>query len=454
MKGKQILISLLILVLLSVYLYFGEIKKRQKKEIEQNKQETIYQDLKKDDVTEIVVQTIENKVICKKVGNDWMMVEPLKTFADDSIIGSIIERHSSAKSSRIIEDADLSEYGLDKPEVYIELVTKDKTYRLNMAGYTPVGDSAYAALPGNTKTVYIIPKHLRLDCDKELKDFRYKGLMKFTDEKVKEIVVNLKDKDKKYRLRKDGDWWWIISPVSKTAKNDRINTYLSYMKNTGIKKFLGIENSEKYGLADLNEYIEVHLDNKEIKKAYFGKEDKSQNSRYAKSTDQEEILEIPDYIYNGISKLDEIANKQVFLFNQDKVEKISVKYGEKSIIARKYKDKKDIEKWEYLEFKNIPSKKKSSIYIFGVASNLYWQEYKSVIDKFDQKDEAEKYGTIPGLAEIKLYGKNDELFGTVILGNKVEGKEEIYVKVPEKNIIYTIDSNYVKNINLPDLEVK
>jgi len=453
MKGRQIIISLLILILLSVYLYFGEIKKRQKKEIEKNKQETIYQDLKKDDITELVVKTIENKYVCKKTGNDWMVVEPVKSYADEGVIGSIIERHSAARSSRVIEDANLADYNLDNPEVYIELITKDRTCRLNMSGYNPIGDSAYAAIPGNTKTVYLVSKDLRLDCDKELKDFRYKGLMKFTDEKVKEIVVNLKDKDKKYKLRKDGDWWWIVSPVSKTAKNDRITTYLSYMKNTGTKNFIDTKEEEKYGLLNSMEYIEFYTD-KEVQKAYFGKEDKSKNSRYAKSTLQNGVLEIPDYIYNGISKMDEITNKQLFLFMQDKVEKISVRYGDKSITAKKNKDKKGAEKWEYLEFKNIDNKKKPSIYIFGVASSLYWLEYKSVIEKFDQAKEAAEYGLIPGLAEIKLYGKDDQLFGTVILGGKVNGKEEIYAKVPEKNVIYTVDASFVKNLNLPDLEVK
>jgi hypothetical protein len=453
MKGKQIIVSLIVLVLLSVYLYFGELKKRQQKEMEKNKKETIYPDFKKDDISEITVKTIKQKFILKKTGNDWLITEPISTYADETTIGSILDRHSAAKSDRIIEQTNLSDYGLDKPEVYIEFTGKDKAFKLNMAGYNPTGDSAYASIPGNTTTVYLVPKHLRLDCDKELKDFRYKGLMKFTDDKVTEIVVNLKDKDKRYKLKKEGEWWYVVSPVSKTAKNERVTTYLSYMKNTGIKNFIDSKDEAKYGLSAPSEFIEVYLD-KDKKRVYFGKEEKSQNSRYAKSTEHKEILEIPDYIYNGISKLDEIINKQVFLFMQDKVEKISVKYGDKSIVAQKYKDKNGTEQWKYLEFKNIPAKKKSSIYIFGVASNLYWQEYKSVIEKFDQKDEAEKYGLVPGLAEIKLYGKNDELFGTLILGGKVQGKEEIYVKVPEKNIIYTIDANYVKNINLPDLEVK
>lgn len=453
MKGKQIIVAFIILVLLSVYLYFGEIKKRQKQETEKNKEETIYQDLKKDDVTEIVVKTQDEKFICKKVGNDWMLEHPIKDHADDGTIGSILDRHSTAKANRIIKEATLADYGLDKPEVYIEFITKDKTHTLNMSGYTPTGESAYAVKPGDTSTVYLVPKHMRLDCEKELKDFRYKGLLKFTDDKVTEIIVNLNEKDKKYKLRKEGEWWYIVSPVSKTAKNERVSTYLSYFKNTGIKNFIDVKDAAKYGLSNPAEYIEVHLD-KDIKKIYFGKEDKSKDSRYAKSTDRNDLAEIPAYIYNGISKLDEITNKQVFLFMQDKVEKISVKYGDKSIVAKKRKDDKGGEKWDYIEFKNISDKKKSSIYIFGVASNLYWLEYKSIIDKFDQKKEAEEYGTIPGHAEIKLYGKNDELFGTLILGNKVKDKDEIYAKVPEKNLIYTIPSNYVQNINLPDLEIK
>ncbi|MBP7791934.1 MAG: DUF4340 domain-containing protein [Candidatus Goldbacteria bacterium] len=453
MKGKQIITALVVLVLLSVYLYFGEIKKRQNKETEKNKKETIYQDLKKEDVSEIVIQTIENKIIIKKISNDWMIIEPIQSYADESTVGSILERHAAAKSERIIEQVNLADYNLDKPEVYIEFVTKDKTYRLNMAGYNPIGDSAYAAIPGNTTTVYLVPKNLRLDCDKELKDLRYKGLMKFTDDAVTEMVINLNDRDKKYRLKKQDGWWHIVSPVSKTAKNERIMTYLSYMKNTGIKDFMDVKDAERYGLSNPLEYIEVY-EGKDVQRAYFGKENKSKNSRYAKSTIHKNLLEIPDYVYNGIEKIDEITNKQLFLFMQDKVEKISVKYGDKSIVAVKHHDKSGTEKWEYSEFKNIDNKKKESIYIFGVASNLYWLEYKSVIEKFDQKDEAEKYGLIPGLAEIKLYGKNDELFGTVILGGKVEGKEEIYVKVPEKNMIYTIDANYVKNIGLPDLEIK
>jgi hypothetical protein len=446
MKGKQILIALAALVLLSLYLYFFGIKKKADEQKAKEESAIMFPGLKKEDITVITVKGPKVKVTGKRSGNDWEMTDPLRAWADNGMFDNIARALAEEKSERTLTGVLPADYGLNSPDAYVTFSVKDgKTYTINQSGKNPTQSLVYASKPGDNGTVYMVDGVLRNYCDKELKDYRLKGVMVLRDEAVEKIEVAVKDK--KYTLEKTGGGWNMTAPAAKPAKPDRITSLIGYMKSSGIKAYEPAGMAAKYGLDSPREYVKIFAE-KKWQTVWFGKSDRKKNSIWAKSTEQPDVLELPDYVYNGIPKTGEVENRQPVIFMQDQVSKISIKYGDKSITAEHNAPGKRPE-WTYTEWTGLAGKKQESLNITSLISTLFWAEYKDEAGKPSPGEEVVKYGTSPAAAEIALINKDKKTIGTMVFGGAVRGKDEMYLKVSEKNMVYTVSSGLLKNLNLP-----
>jgi hypothetical protein len=453
MKGRQILIALAVLAVLSAYLYFFGIKKKADEQKAKDEEAVVFPGLQKNDITQLTLKTSKVKVVAKRSGNDWDITEPLRLFGDNGMLDTVAGAFAGAKSDRKIEGAVFADYGLNTPTVYAELTAKDgKTYTLFMADYTPTRGSAYAARSGNTTVVYTVQSDLRAHLDRDLKDFRFKGAVKIDDDKLTKIIVDLKDK--KYTLEKSGGAWSLTAPVRKFAKLEKAQAITNDIKNGTAKGFENTGDAAKYGLLSPVEYIKVFEGGK-TQTVYFGLEDKKKNSVYLKCDIQPDIVEMPNYVYDSIPKMEETINKQVIVFTQDKVEKASLKYGQKSFIASRNAPNKSPE-WVFTEWKGLDrgKEKESRVNFSSILGALYWMEFKEAIEKPDMVRETADYQVHPGNAELVMWGKDGKKIGTFIIGGKVKGRDEVYVKVPETNTVYTVSAGSIKNMNLPGFEIK
>jgi len=456
MKNKQIFIAFIILVLLGSYYYIFEVKKKQEDIKKKENEEKLFPDLKKENITEVQVINKNGKFVFKKSGNDWEMIEPIKDFADNSSVDSIANSYANKKGNQRIEKANPADFGLTKTAEFIETEIKtsdNKVYKLNIGDKNPTGSYVYVQKPEMPDTVYMTESDFRTWCEKSLFDYRYKYLLKVDEEKINKIIVNTKEK--KYTLEKTQDGWQMISPFKDIARKDRISSLIGSFKSAMAKSMEKPteENLKKYKLKNPSEYIKfIEGDKEHI--IYIGAGNKEKYSYYMRTNRIDDILEMPDYIYNNLLKADEIRNKQIVIFSQEMVKKIEIKYGDKYILAEKVKDKKGIENWEYKQTKNIDKNKIKNISMYTVSSELFNSDYKEKIKEDDKINEKEKYGIEKDNRFIRLYEANDKVIGTVLIGSKIKDKDEIYVKVPERKEIYIIESRHITNLSLPDFEIK
>lgn len=335
MKNKQILITFIILVLLGSYYYLFEVRKKQEDIKKKEYEEKLFPDLKRENITEVQVINKNGKFVFKKSGNDWEIVEPIKDFADNSSIDNIVNAYSNKKGIQKIEKANPSDFGLTKTDELIETEVKtsdNKIYKLNLGDKNPTGSYVYVQKPEMPDTVYITEADFKTWCEKTLFDYRYKYLLKVDEEKINKIVVDTKEK--KYTLEKNQDGWQVISPFKDIARKDRVSSLIGSFKSAMAKSMEKPteENLNKYKLKNTKEYIKF-IEGEKEHIIFIGKADKDKYSYYMRTNRIDDILEMPEYIYNNLLKADEIRNKQIVIFSQEMVKKIEIKYGDKYILA-------------------------------------------------------------------------------------------------------------------------
>lgn len=445
MKGKQIIIAFCVLALLSLYLYFFGIKKKQDAQKAKDESAVIFPGMSADAITGITIKTKDMKIVMKKSENSWDLTLPVKAPADKTLAESITSGFAGAKAERKIEAALLADYNLNTPPVYAEfLQSGGRTETLYMSDLNPTGAFAYAYKQGDNSSVYMVAKTLRDFCDKTLKDFRYKGLLRGAEQAATKIEVNLKDK--KYTLEKQGGLWQVVSPVNKPAKNERVSSIINNMQNSSLKEFLAASSAAQHGLISPVEYVKIYEGNN-VSVVYFGSHDAKNSSVFAKSSLQDGVVEMPEYIYAGIARLDEVLNRQIMTFSQEQARKVSIKYGDKSVEAERNKPGKRPD-WIIKKAAGIKDKDKKTMNIYTIINAVSAAEYIKEILNTDKVKEASEYGLSPASAEIIIMDTTGKNIGVLLVGKKT-GTNEIYVKVPEQNKVYTVLESTITGMSLP-----
>lgn len=310
--------------------------------------------------------------------------------------------------------------------------------------------------PENPKVVYLLDHNLRTYCEKTLFDYRDKTPIRVDTSKTAKIEVKLKNKE--YTLvrlndKEEPDSWKVIGAVNDIGKIETIRDVYNSLKGAKAKKMEPETpaNLKKYGLDNPPEHISFYEGNAK-KTIYFGLQDKKDNTVYVKSDTMDQVMEIPIYGYNGIPDIWQLVNKQVVIFMQDKVKRVEIKYRDIEIRATNVEKGKNNFAWEIKEAKNVD---KTKVNITSVLAGLYWCNYKTKIEGKLSPDQEEKlYGIDAKAPFLKMWGEKDAYIGTVLLGKKAENKEEYYIKVLERSLIFSVDTGALKNFNLPDFPEK
>ena len=453
MKGKQILVSLLILAVLGIYYWFFEIKKKSGDEKAKASQELLLPELSGAQAVEISLEGEDGRITLKKNGTQWEMTEPLKAPADSPVCGALIARLSAEKYGRKLDNVNLEDFGLLQPGLKIIITGSDsKKHGIYFGPPNPSGETVYAALPGDTNTAYTVSAVLKTECSKKVFDWRDKQVLNLEGLEVDSIEVKLKDK--KYKLTKTAGEWKAVSHTSAAVRADRVEAMLTRIKNSAAKSMeeASPANLIRRSLAAPAEYVSFSSGKVEHRLS-FGRSDEKNSTRFARGTYLPDILEIPEGVYTAISGLDNLLEKRAIVFAREEAVKMKIKYAGREIMAVKKSEKNKAEKWEVKEAKGFTAEEKKMI---SPASVIYYVSNFEFKDKKALKhgvNEETAYGIKPGEG-LEIYGEKDAVIAVLLIGKQVEGKEEFYVKAPLTGFIYTAEKNFIQGLNLPGLEVK
>lgn len=441
---KKTIIAVLVFALLGVYLYFFEFKKKEVEEVEKKKTESLLYGVVKEDVIGLEIKNSYGTIKLSKKEDGWRIEKPLNTYALVYPIEAIINNWIDKAAERIIEGEPAAEYGISPEGYYCSLTMRSgETVRFIFGNNTVVPTHRYAQKSGEPDKTYVINEDIFRTLDREVKEFRYNGMLKADPEHVYAIEISLAER--KYTLVREGARW-KIKETGKYAKADRANQIISNYTGRAVRKFHDGKKAASYGLENPVEKVVFRMKGGD-KTLYFASRGKGTEKKYyGLSPDfPGEVLELEEYVYKYPPEPSEIENKQPVMFKESEIDRIEATDGGRSWSAKRAKDSRGNPRWVLQEVKGYDSASRKKLNADSALSSLYWAEHKGYFPETDIAVSVEAY-KISGKRNFKMYDKNGDIVGHISVGSAVDGSEEVFFRNESNKIIYRMDKNLLERM--------
>jgi Domain of unknown function (DUF4340) len=207
----------------------------------------------RDKVDALTISTPKRTLQFAKAGGEWQMTAPVQARADFTTVDGLVSRLNTLQMKSLVaaEGATLAEYGLDKPEVTVELGTGSSKAQLliGKAG----GEGAVHAKDQSRPAVFTIDSSLAADLSKDAADFRQKDLFDARSFNATRLEIvragqtfafeKTKTKNKEGQ---DEEKWRQVSPTAKDVDQMKVDNLVSAL--TAARATTFVESSAKTGL--------------------------------------------------------------------------------------------------------------------------------------------------------------------------------------------------------------
>jgi hypothetical protein len=146
MKTRTALIYLAIFLIIAGYFYYFEVIRREARLKQEEAAQHLFQ-VDKTQVTALQLVKADSEPISLKKNGRWLIDEPMKTRADDSVVENLLNTVQGLKMDRQVKSGDqnLQLYGLDKPKLRLSFLSDGNWHHLRIGSKTAVGDKFYAS---------------------------------------------------------------------------------------------------------------------------------------------------------------------------------------------------------------------------------------------------------------------------------------------------------------------
>ncbi len=414
MNWSKVLIYFIILCALGAWVYFFEIRHKGEKQAQEEKASQLVS-LDKENVTEIELKREDGGVIqLKKLEDHWVLVEPIKTAADQSAVSSLIISAQLAKAERILQDQDVkwAEYGLERAPVSVALSSKDSRTQLFIGENNPSKTSYYMRV-GDDPRLFLVADTLKNALNKTVFDLREKSVLSLAPSDIERVMVKIDGKETEI-ARQGSDKWMMVKPEEMRLKASVLNRDLISLTNLRAKQIIDGPNlsDDQYGLTSPRATVELSGPKTGQTLLVGGpvKEDSSatgDSDVYVAVKDRSNVFIVDAKPLKAFSPPDPHAlrDKSLVSFNLPDVEKIRLELdGEKWVAVRK-----DEKQWILEEPQKI-----SSLDAWSITSIL-WEfkdlEWKSIAKGTLPESSGDREQKL--VASIYLKGQNDPAVVTV-----------------------------------------
>jgi hypothetical protein len=186
----------------------------------------------------------------QRVGDNWQLVEPVKTEADNGVVGTVTSNLGTLEVQRVVEESpsDLAQYGLNPPRIDVAFRLRDQKefQRLLVGDKTATGGDLYAKR-GEEKRVILISSFLDSIFTKTPFDLRSKTILKFERDKADGVEVSGPNT---MQFARNGTDWRIVKPAPARADYAAAEGLLTRLSSTNMLKVISEsgDNLRMYGL--------------------------------------------------------------------------------------------------------------------------------------------------------------------------------------------------------------
>jgi uncharacterized protein DUF4340 len=188
-----------------------------------------------------------------KEGGDWKLTKPVQTKADFGAVEGLIGRLQSAQMKSIAAPdatpADLKKYGLDKPDVTVNLNTGSSRATLLVGGKAP--DNTIYVRDASKPMVMTAESSLVDDLKKGADEYRRKDLFEFRPFNANRLEITRDGQTVAFeKVKGQGenapDKWRRVSPTAGDVDKDKFEGMLSRLSNMRAASF--VDSTAKTGL--------------------------------------------------------------------------------------------------------------------------------------------------------------------------------------------------------------
>lgn len=250
MRGLTTTILLLVVLAgLGGYIFFYESRQ----EVEDpNAKPKAFDQLASETIEELQITNADGQTSRIQLENgNWQLLEPVKTDADDGVVGTVTSNLSTLEVQRVVEEtpSDLKQYGLEPPRVDVgfRLRGQKELQRLHVGDKTATGGDVYAKRPDEPR-VFLISAFLESIFNKAPFDLRDKVILRFERDKVEGIEVT--EGSSTIQFSRSGSEWRVAKPVSARADYAAAEGLLTRLSSTHMLTVIeeSAADLRKYGL--------------------------------------------------------------------------------------------------------------------------------------------------------------------------------------------------------------
>lgn len=324
MRFRYTLILGLLCAALGAYLLFADPEPAG----EEEKREKLF-DLAGEDITAVTLTYPDRKLAVEKRDGKWQLTEPMPAPGDQVMVQNMVNAIANFEVTKRLEDpaTDLAPYGLDKPEVVIDVQAGERVFASVRVGKkAPIGHSIYLQLADNP-SVILAPERFRIGVDKQMKDLRDKKFFVVEESEVQKIIFQRPEQ--RLVMTKSNDTWLIEEPISSAADPEVVTRFLSSVSGVQALDFPAETASDlsPYGLDAPRLQLSVLVGKDgEDKTLLFGNDTADMLAVYTKFTAQPNVYTIADWAFVDLDKdLNDFRDKTVLPFEKDEVTRIDVR---------------------------------------------------------------------------------------------------------------------------------
>ena len=113
-------------------------------------------------------------IVCIKQERDWRIIEPIREKAKNYQVIDMMRKLDSLKAEKFVTEKpeQLSEFGLDQPDVEITLALEDDSAKTLLVGYKAPGSGLYYAKIADSDIIFTVKKDVVDELEKDLSEIR------------------------------------------------------------------------------------------------------------------------------------------------------------------------------------------------------------------------------------------------------------------------------------------
>ncbi|MCY3738807.1 MAG: DUF4340 domain-containing protein [Gemmatimonadaceae bacterium] len=390
----------------------------------------------KSEADELTVDGPKGRVVCRKVGDQWRIVEPIDVDASRGAVETVLVNLERARLQKylLLEDVGgrnvLEEYGLDPPHIMVTLRVRGSVLDTVLFGDSPMGVYVYVKKASEDR-VGMVELYRRTGVDRGLAQLREKRALKFERGHARDLRIQGPGGTIEVARQEDG--WQMKSPLETRGDEEEIRNILTKL-SAPVKEFVDDTPASlgDYGLDPPRLRVEVTTADGAAHTLWIG--GGAESGYYARSLSRASVFTVDSVL---VDRLDEAASglrfKHLLAFERKEVDRVEFAYPGRTVLCVR----------EGMAWLAVPQQRP----VNGIELDaiLYNMEELRAEGFVSAQADGGSYGLDPPRARIRVWAE-EQLVGDLALG-AAEG-EMVYARGSANDLACLVDREVAERLGV------